>query len=215
MKTIKMVKVSDLRMHPSYAKIYAKKSLQFELLVDSIKRTAGLLEPIVINKKNEIINGVQRWLAAKELGFKTIPALTFDKASEDEVFYMINYNRYRTKTIVEKFHEIEEMKKYWGKRQGQRTDLQSGLSEVEKLTTRARIAATMNISEGNVYKIQKIAESKHELLALVDTHELSLNEAYEMAKGKGRDKKSVSNSAQEISLVPCKTCPTCGSVIKK
>lgn len=215
MKTIKMVKVTDLRKHPSYAKIYSEKSLQFDLLADSIQRTGELLEPIVVNKKNYIINGVQRWLAAKKLGFKTIPAVLFNKAEADEVFYMVNYNRYRTKSMLEKFREIEEMKKYWGKKQGQRTDLQSGLSEVEKLTTRNRIAQAMGISEGNVYKIEKIAQSKSELLSLIDTHELSLNQAYEMATGKTTVKNSSTNGAQAVEEVDVHVCPYCKSVIKK
>jgi hypothetical protein len=214
MKTVKTVEVQSLRKHPSYSKIYNSSSLQFDLLVESIKSTGGLLEPIVITKKKVIISGVLRWEAYKRLGWKQIPAIVFDHAESDEVFYIVNYNRYRSKTIVEKYREIEQMKSYWGKKQGQRTDLQSGLSEVEKMTTRKRIACSMGISEGNVYKIESIAKLNYKLLSLVDAHEMSLNEAYERAKGKSSSTKKSATDSSEHELACIKTCPNCGSVIK-
>ena len=217
MKTIKMVKVDSLRKHASYSKIYNSSSLQFELLVESIKSTNGLLEPIVINSKNYIISGVLRWEAYKRLGWETIPAVLLDKVEAEEVYYIVNYNRYRTKTIIEKYREIEQLKSYWGKKQGQRTDLQPDLTEVEKLNTRKRIALSMGISEGNVYKIETIAKADNKLLSLVDTHEMSLNEAYEHAKTKSGKTKANSKQSSEmvIAEIPVNTCPHCGSVIKK
>ncbi|MGB3948451.1 MAG: ParB/RepB/Spo0J family partition protein [Bacteroidia bacterium] len=220
MKAPIMVKVTDLRPHSSYAKIYSTTNAQFVLLVDSIRATGGLLEPIVINKKNQILSGVQRWRAYKELDKDVIPAIVIDKPEADEVFYIISYNRYREKSIQEKYLEIDMMKRYWGKKQGERTDLKTGLSEEEKLSTRARIAQTMNISEGNVFKIEKIAQHNKDLFVLIDSRELSLNEAYQrvpktkkVKAKKKNDSTTSSNGEIPEEIISCQ-CPKCGHEFK-
>jgi hypothetical protein len=214
MKTVINVKVANLKMHKSYASIYATKNKQLELLIDSIRQTKGILTPIVINKKNEIINGVQRWLAYKHLDKKVIPATVLEDVNpDDEVLYIISYNRHKDKTMHERWQEIKAMKTIWGKRQGERSDLMEGS---DKISTRKKIALHMNISEGNVYKIEKVAESNIGLLGLVDTKEISLHEAYERAMQKSgvQTKSKVQLSKSTNSEIPeqvedC-TCPNCG-----
>ena len=125
-KTIN-VKVSDLSIHPSYAKIYQVENSQIELLKDSIIQTGGLLEPIVINDQNMIMNGVQRCRVYQMLGWEEIPATLFDKPkSGDDVFYIISFNRHRDKSMLERWNEIRTLKAYWKKDQGERTDLKKG-----------------------------------------------------------------------------------------
>lgn len=208
MKNVVFVKVADLKMHPSYP--YSKSNAQFDLLVESIKDTNGLLENIVVNKDGEILNGVQRLLAYQQLGWEEIPALVRDDiAKEDESFYMVSYNRYRKKTMEETSKEMEILKKHLGKKQGERTDLKTNLSKAEKDTTRKRIAYELDISEGNVYKIEKISELKPNLLALIDKKELSIHQAYNQATGKTVEAKSSKPAAapQKLTL---HTCPNCG-----
>jgi hypothetical protein len=212
MKTVVNVKVAELKLHKSYSKIYSVKNRQLEILIDSIKQTDGILTPIVINKRKEIINGVQRWLAYKELGKKLIPATTLDDTNADrEVLCMISYNRHKDKTMLERWQEIKTLKVLFGKRQGERTDLKP---DGDATSTRKKIAMSMHISEGNVYKLEKVAETSLTLLPLVDTKEISLHEAYERAlKMTGKKistKKSESkNGEKPIEVEDCK-CPKCG-----
>lgn len=171
-----MAKVADLGVHKSYPKIYAVKSKQLELLVDSIKEN-GVLEPIVITKKKKIISGVQRILSCKALNINTIPAFILDDVkAEDEIFLILSYNRRRDKSIIERWNEIQILKKRWGKRQGERTDLSGN---AEKENTRKKIALYMNLSEGNVHKLTVVAENDLSLLSLIDAREISLHEAYD------------------------------------
>lgn len=214
MKTVINVKVADLKMHKSYTKIYSERNRQLELLVDSIKETKGVLYPIVINQKNEIINGVQRWLAYKQLNKSLIPATVIKETEpNEEVILMISYNRHKDKTMLERWHEIEIMKKAIGKRQGERTDLKA---DADSTSTRKKLSMHMGISEGNVFKIEKIANTQKELLGLIDAKEISLHEAYERALeliGKQtKPKKSIvskSESQKPEEVEDCK-CPKCG-----
>ena len=50
-------------------------------LMNSMK-VYGLLNPIIINSKKELIAGERRLESAKRLGWKTIPAIVIDKTSE-------------------------------------------------------------------------------------------------------------------------------------
>lgn len=213
MSKVKMTKVADLRKHPSYAQIYAAKSPQFDLLVSSIEDTGELLEPIVITSDKIIISGVQRWLAYQKLGRELIPAIIYDGADDmDMISLIISFNQYRSKSTLEKWNEIQHLKKRFGKRQGQRTDLIDSSSCKDRLTTRAFIAQQMGISEGNVHKIEKVAQNDRRLFTLIDTKEISLHEAYERIKPKS-DSNSIDVKSDlgqgEPTESAKKCCPTC------
>ena len=213
MSKVKMTKVADLRKHPSYAQIYAAKSPQFDLLVSSIEDTGKLLEPIVITSDNIIISGVQRWLAYQELGRELIPAIIYDNADDiDMVSLIISFNQYRSKSTLEKWNEIQHLKKRFGKRQGQRTDLMEDSSSHDRFTTRAFIAKHMGISEGNIHKIEKVALNNQNLFSLIDTKEMSLHEAYERVKSESSsnstDAKTDSGQGEPTGSAK-KCCPTC------
>jgi|GEM_PF-1889456 len=216
MLKLKTVKVSDLSIHPSYAIIYQVNNLQREILKDSIIQTKGLLEPIVINEQNEIIHGVQRYLVYKELGWDQIPAKLFGKVkSDDDVFYIISFNRHRDKSMLERWNEITTLKQYWKKKQGARTDLQENLSEFDKLSTRAKLALHCNIAEGNIYKIEKVAESHIQYLNLISAGEMSLHEAYLRATGKYVEKNNKDNqdelNGEPVDKIYNNCCPNCNT----
>lgn len=210
MKNVFNAKVKDLHVHESYEKIYEVSNRQRELLKDSILETNGVLEPIVITENNEIVHGVQRFEVYKELGWEEIPATILDNASSVDVgFYMISYNRHKDKSMLERWNEINYLKTIYQKKQGERTDLQDGLSDFDRLTTRQKIALHCGISEGNVYKITKIAEENIQLLNMISTGELSIHQAYETATGKIKKKSASEDSGSPMEEVHLHTCPNC------
>jgi len=69
----------------------------FELLVDSIKRL-GVLEPVKVKEvdgRYEIIYGNRRFLAARQAGLATIPAIVADGESDTAVEEMVHENLMR------------------------------------------------------------------------------------------------------------------------
>ena len=59
-------------------------SKQIKLIANSIKRF-GFLQPIVIDKNNEIVVGHGRYLASKLLDLKDIPVIQTDNLSDKEI----------------------------------------------------------------------------------------------------------------------------------
>ena len=64
-----VVKTKDLQHHPKNSDIYDLSNI--EDLVNSI-REVGLLQPIIINKKNQILSGHRRFEAIKILGWNEV-----------------------------------------------------------------------------------------------------------------------------------------------
>jgi len=223
MRTTK-VKVSVLLQHPFHKKTYSLKYI--DDLAESMKRT-GLLNPVIINGKKQVLSGWRRVLAAKQLKWKEIEVVYHTNLSpSNEARLIIDFNRQRIKTILDKWKEIQELKKYWGKKQGERTDRNPKLSTEEKKHTKDRIASAMGISTGNVYKIEKIAATDKFLFSLIDSGEISIHEAYNRCSGDatgaietaspqssepGSGTVSHSNSAPKpLAKLYAHTCPHCG-----
>src|SRR6056297_2372092 len=81
--------------------------------VDSIKRF-GIIEPILVNQSTKYIrSGNQRYKAAIELGFETVPVvLVDDSASDNEISEMIASNVFRRQIDPFKlFDYIAELRK--------------------------------------------------------------------------------------------------------
>ena len=57
---------------------------QIEILMRSIK-DIGLMQPIGVNKKNELLFGHRRYLACKGLGWETIPCNVFEIDADDRL----------------------------------------------------------------------------------------------------------------------------------
>ena len=128
------------------------------------------------------------------------------------MFYIISFNRHRDKSMLERWNEIRTLKTYWKKKQGERTDLKKDQSEFDKLNTRAKLALHCNIAEGNVYKIEKVAEKHIEYLNLISAGEMSLNEAYLIATGKvkeSNDDSEDSPNGEKVEKIYNTECPIC------
>lgn len=205
------IKVEDILQHAENRRIYSATNI--EQLMECIK-SLGLMQRIILNKKNEVLCGYRRFLAIKELGWKEVEVEIVDIPIEEEPAYMVSSNSHRTKTSLEKYHEIKILKSYWGKKQGQRTDLEDCLSEEEKLTTRKRIANEIGVTESEVRKTEYVGDKAFNLLPLIGTGEdkISLNEAYKAcAPQKPQNYKAV----EEVDLLEIKLCHFCGNETKR
>ena len=83
-------------------------------LMDSIKRY-GLLNPITVNEKNELIAGERRLRAAIHLGWRTIPAIVIsgaDRISEMEMEIEENVQRsdFTEEELVRAYMKLNKLK---------------------------------------------------------------------------------------------------------
>lgn len=75
--------ISELKPYGNNPKIHTDS--QIDKIAKSIELTKGLRQPIVIDKNNVIVCGHGRYLAAKKLGYDTVPCELVNDLSDDEI----------------------------------------------------------------------------------------------------------------------------------
>ena len=198
------VKVSDLAIHPWSAKIYEyrknKKDIKF--LAKTIE-LVGLLEPIVINDKNQIISGNRRVQAFQFLGRTTIDAIrTASRDNEEQS--IVFHNQQRKKTPQEVINEAECILGILGTRQGVRSDLlkeekgnQFGVIGRDRFEIAAKVIGDISASSlrriMDVVEFEKESESNKQLglVEKIIKKELSANSAHNMMRSIQRDRKEI------------------------
>lgn len=207
---IMQVNPSYLRQHPANQRIYSQPK-HLLVLAESMIRV-GMLQPIIVNEKNEILCGWRRFKARESFDPVTpIQVIMVKLSPEDEAAFIVFSNTHRVKTALEKYHEAIVLKQHWGKKQGERTDLKTNISEEEKKSTRARIADAIGISETEIFKITTIGDKDQAMLELVGDN-ITLNEAYNAMKS---DKPKHESPSEEIDLDTIHSCPFCGNMPKR
>ena len=178
-----MFDISKLRAHPLNDEIYSKKrDEEDEDLRNSIKLN-GLLEPIVILKgSNQVISGHRRWRACLDIGLKEIPIRLIDV--DFDVVQLIQFNKYREKSVQEKKNETRVMKEYIKSLPpSERKRILQGT------TMRDYISKETGISRTSIHNLEFI--EKHQPLLLKDIEEgkISIMDAYSLVKSslEGRD----------------------------
>jgi len=109
------VKVSSLKHHPKNKEIYTLSSI--EELMESISEV-GLLQPLTIDTRNQVISGNRRFESIKRLGWKEVEVEVKEVKEEEEElllqstlhffrYYIIVYFiPYRIHNTVKGFHTI-------------------------------------------------------------------------------------------------------------
>ena len=150
----------------------------FQELVDSV-RQFGLIDPIVVrpHPKNrgmfEIISGVRRWYACRELEHKTISCIVADNMTREEaIIFMIDANLCTRENIspTEK-GKAYKIKLDAMKRQGHRSDLEAENTSCQpgtKFRTDEALAENAEDSARQIQRYIRLTELIPELQQLVD-----------------------------------------------
>ena len=161
----------------------------FRNLVKSIEQY-GLLEPIVViphpkySEKYEIVSGVRRWMACRELDYTNISCIVADNMTRDEaLIFMVDSNLCNRDYIP----PTEKGKAYKLKlevmaRQGHRSDLDETCTQpVHKLKSVEIIGEENDESRETVRRLIRLTELIPELQELVDDHRIALGPAVELS----------------------------------
>ena len=102
--------ITELLTHPLNDIIYGSDDpVDMDKLILSI-RSKGILTPLTITKNNIIISGHRRFLAAKEIGLKTVPAFTIETEDPLEIEeILILSNEQRSRTIEQRMREGDRL----------------------------------------------------------------------------------------------------------
>ena len=173
---IEMISISKIKEHPSNKEIYSSgRKVEDEELESNIK-IYGLLQPIIVDKKtNYIISGNRRFQACSNLGLKKVKVI---KSSFDyDVIALINFNKYRSKTTIEKVNEYRMMK----------TQIkQMGYKDRKKIMggvgMRDYIFQQTGVSQKTEHQLSFVEDKNPKLAEMVLTGEISIKRAYQEIK---------------------------------
>jgi ParB/RepB/Spo0J family partition protein len=80
---------------------------QFQGLVQDFKENGFVGQPIIVNDKNEIIDGEHRWRCSLHLGYKKVPVVVFNpKDKNHQKILTIGWNKKRGEMSPTKLAEI-------------------------------------------------------------------------------------------------------------
>jgi len=177
--------IKQLKPNPINNNIYDDTDLTD--LVNSLD-VNGQLEPIIINKKNEIISGHRRFYSMVQLGWDEVEVRIVEY--ENDIIALIEHNRHRTKSVKDILRESKILEKELKSKlggQGKRTDLNGN----NKFRLVDEMAKSLGYGLSKLKQLRTISNYAPDMIDKIDK-EYSLNQAYEIVKEKylGSKKKS-------------------------
>ena len=124
------VKVSSLTHHPKNKEIYDLSSI--DELMESISEV-GLLQPLIIDSRNQVISGNRRFESIKRLGWNEVEVEVKEVKKGEEELLLIHFNKQRIKSFKELINEYLTLDRIYRKGQGKRTDLTSVKSNISSI----------------------------------------------------------------------------------
>ena len=196
------IHVSQLKHHPKNKEIYELSLI--EELMESISEV-GLLQPLIIDKKNQIISGNRRFESIRRLGWDEVEVEIKDVKDGEEELLLVHYNKQRIKSFRELINEYLILDNHYRKGQGRRTDLTS--AKVGKGSSREIISKEIGISSGQLQKLIYINKHRPEHIELMDKGILTVNQSYLLIQREVKERESregTGNSRQTSTFIKSK-----------
>ena len=188
------VSTNSIEENPINYQIYSSKhSKEDEDLENSIK-LYGQLEPCLVNSKtNQLISGHRRFNTIKKLGIDTIDVI-YKSVDELEIIELIQSNRHREKSLIEKINEYRTLKS-----QMKGLPLKKRKELMGTLKLREYLHKEVGISQTNDSRMKVVEDSNdEEIINSVLSGEISLKSAYRMVKKVGKEGEVKSKLKHEI-----------------
>ena len=179
------VKVSSLKHHPKNKEIYTLSSI--EELMESISEV-GLLQPLIIDSRNQVISGNRRFESIKRLEWEEVEIIQREVKEEEEELLLIHFNKQRIKSFKELINEYLTLDNHYRKGQGKRTDLTSVKSNIS--STRDIVSKEMGISSSQLRRLVYIYRNKPEYIELLDKGILTVNQSFLQIQREEKENKS-------------------------
>ncbi|MCD0460678.1 ParB/RepB/Spo0J family partition protein [Roseiconus lacunae] len=207
-------KTDQLSPHPDQDQQWGDlPEAQFQLLVESMKKH-GQRDPIDIDGNDRIIDGHQRWRAAKKLGIAEVKVrVVGDPDEAEELFLSINFTR-RQLGPIQQAHAIKKMidrkqaaQRRWERRVGeQREEIARilGISgrKLSRMLQLLRLPVAIQgaverdeLTQNLALKVERLPESAQEEIAIAiadgeDAAEVARDVLEEHSDSKHKDQKS-------------------------
>lgn len=213
MSTIETRHPAQLRCHPLNEKVYGDTADAD--LVDSILKKGGILIPLLITQKDEIIAGHRRHDAAMQIGLTSVPVIVSELTDELDIREaLVESNRQRVKTpeqIAREAQTLMEIEKERAKqRSGKKETPVANLPPVQpaaKGKSRDVVGKKLGISGKQVEKAVAVVEKIDQLEAAgqkdeADEIRTTLNESSIHAAHQKATKPTVPKPAEPVQQRP-------------
>ena len=167
------LRVTDLVHHPLNQDVYDLSDI--DDLSQSICEV-GLLQPLVINQRNEVISGNRRLKAIENLGWSDVEVTRIVIDPADELRQIVHYNKHRVKTCREILNESKILIDHYSKGQGYRSDLTS--VQMNRGSSRDQVASELGMPSSTIGKLLFIEKNEPDFIGLIDEGSLTINQAY-------------------------------------
>ena len=199
------VSVDTIKENPINYQIYSSKHTKEDEDLESSIQIYGQLEPCLVNEKTkQLISGHRRYNTIKRLGISTIDVI-YKSVDVLETIELIQSNRHREKSLVEKVNEYRTLKS-----QMKALPMKKRKELMGSLKLREFLHKEIGISQTNDVRMKVVEDSGDgDLINAVLSGEVSLRSAFRFVKGgdsedrnnlKNEIKKSIENSKDELSF---------------
>lgn len=188
------VPIDSILENPMNYEIYSSKHDKEDADLESSIQLYGQLEPCIVNKKtSQLISGHRRYNTIKRLGIETIDVI-YKSVGVLEIIELIQSNRHREKSLVEKINEYRTLKT-----EMKSLPIQKRKDLMGSLKLRDYLHKEIGITHTNDVRLQSIEDSgNEELLNSVLSGEVSLKSAYRIINNMGGENEVRDNLKSEI-----------------
>ena len=188
------VPIDSILENPMNYEIYSSKHDKEDADLESSIQLYGQLEPCIVNKKtSQLISGHRRYNTIKRLGIETIDVI-YKSVGILEIIELIQSNRHRDKSLVERINEYRTLKT-----EMKSLPLQKRKDLMGSLKLRDYLHKEIGITHTNDVRLQSIEDSgNEELLNSVLSGEVSLKSAYRIINNMGGENEVRDNLKSEI-----------------
>ena len=185
------VLVSKLSHHPKNSEIYDLSNINdLVLSIDEV----GLLQPIIINRNNQILSGHRRFEAIKVLEWEEVNVEVKDISEDETELYLVHFNKQRVKSTKEILSEYDILENHFENRQGMRTDLTS-VPQNKGYSKRDEISSQIGVSSSSLGKLLFIRKNNPNHIEMIDKGVLTIRQSYtqtqrEVNENKSREKRN-------------------------
>jgi ParB/RepB/Spo0J family partition protein len=184
-------KVSDIKPHPKNSEIYDLSNIND--LVKSIDEV-GLLQPLILNKNNQILSGHRRFEAIKILEWEEVNVEVRDISENETELYLVHFNKQRVKSTKEILSEYDILENHFENKQGIRTDLTS-VPQNKGYSKRDEISSQIGVSSSSLGKLLFIRKNNPNHIEMIDKGVLTIRQSYtqtqrEVNENKSREKRN-------------------------
>lgn len=167
-------KVSEIKPHPKNSEIYDLSNINdLVLSIDEV----GLLQPIIINRNNQILSGHRRFEAIKILEWDKVEVEVKDISEDETELYLVHFNKQRVKSTKEILSEYDILENNFENRQGMRTDLTS-VPQNKGYSKRDEISSQIGVSSSSLGKLLFIRKNNPNHIEMIDKGVLTIRQSY-------------------------------------